>query len=306
MQAVRFDQYGDVDVLQVREVDDPPPGAHQVIVRVRAAGINPGEASIRRGDLDARWPAHFPEGEGSDLAGVVTAVGADVAGFAVGDEVIGFTNNRASHAELVAVGDDELTHKPESLAWDVAGALFVAGTSGRAIVDAVHIVPGETVVVVSAAGGTGAFTTQLARGAGARVIGLAGPDNHEWLREVGAIPVDYHGDGLADRIRAAAGGAPIAAMLDTHGGGYVQLGLDLGIEPRRVASLADFRAGEKGATAVGHAVAAKPEVLRELADDIVAGRLQVPIAARYPLAEVRAAYTELERRRTRGKIVLIP
>lgn len=305
MKAVRFDRYGDVNVLDVREVADPEPGPHQVIVRVRAAGINPGEASIRRGDLDARWPAHFPEGEGSDLAGVVAARGTDATGFAVGDEVLGFTNNRASHAELVAVNDDELVAKPAALDWDVAGALFVAGTSGRAIVDAAGIRPGETVVVVSAAGGTGVFTTQLARDAGARVVALASPENHAWLRGRGAIPVDYHGDGLADRVREAAG-APIAALLDTHGGGYVQLGLDLGVEPARIATLADFAAAKQGATVVGHAVAATAAVLADLAAAAADGRLDVPIAARYRLADVRAAYTDVEHRHTRGKIVLVP
>lgn len=306
MKAVRFDRYGDVDVLDVREVDDPQAGPHQVVVRVQAAGINPGESGIRRGDLAARWPAHFPEGEGSDLAGVITAVGSAVDGFAVGDEVIGFTNDRASHAELVAVDDDHLTIKPAGLAWDVAGALFVAGTSGRALVDAVAVGDGDTVVVSSAAGGTGAFATQLARNAGGRVIALAGPDNHGWLRSLGVTPVDYHGEELADRIRDAAAGSPIDALIDTHGGGYVDLGLELGVDASRIASIADFSAGAKGAQVVSHGVAATPEVLRDLADAIVAGDLEVPIAARYPLSDVREAYAELDRRRTRGKIVLIP
>jgi NADPH:quinone reductase-like Zn-dependent oxidoreductase len=305
MRAVRFDRYGDVDVLDVREVDDPQPGPHQVVVRVKAAGINPGESGIRRGDLAERWPAHFPEGEGSDLAGVITAIGSEVDAFAVGDHVIGFTNNRASHAEFVAVEDDQLTLKPDALAWDVAGALFVAGTSGRALVDAVAVRDGETVVISSAAGGTGVFATQLARNAGAQVIALAGPDNHAWLRSLGVTPVDYHGDGLADRVRDAAAG-PIDALIDTHGGGYVDLGLELGVEASRIASIADFAAAAKGAQVVSHAAAATPEVLRSLADAIVAGDLEVPIAARYALSDVRDAYTELDRRRTRGKIVLIP
>lgn len=306
MKAVRFDRYGDVDVLEVREVEDPRPAAHQVVVRVAAAGINPGEAAIRRGDLAERWPAHFPEGEGSDLAGVVTDVGSGVEGFAVGDEVLGFTNARASHAELVAVDEDHLVIKPPALAWDVAGALFVAGTSGRALVDAAQVAEGDVVVVSSAAGGTGTFATQLALTAGARVIALAGPDNHEWLRSLGAVPVDYHGEGLAARIEQAAGDASVDVMLDTHGGGYVDLALDLGVEPARIATIADFGAGEKGARMVSHSAAATPAVLAELAEAIVAGRLEVPIAARYPLSDVRDAFADLERRRTRGKIVLIP
>src|SRR5579875_3372950 len=100
-QAVRFNQYGDVDVLQVVDVERPKPGAGQVLVQVKAAGINPGEASIRKGLLHSRWPATFPSGEGSDLAGVIAELGEGVHNFAVGDEVIGFTDNRASHAEFV-------------------------------------------------------------------------------------------------------------------------------------------------------------------------------------------------------------
>lgn len=306
MRAVRFDQYGGIDVLDVREVDDPQAKPHQVVVRVKAAGINPGEATIRRGDLAAQWPSDFPEGEGSDLAGVITAVGTDVTDFSVGDEVFGFTNERASHAELVAVEDDQLVRKPASVPWEVAGALFVAGTSGRALVDALSVRENDTVVISSAAGGTGTFASQLARNTGARVVGLASPDNHEWLQGLGVIPVDYHGDGLADRIRDAAAGAPIDALLDTHGGGYVELGFDLGVEHSRVGSIADFTAGKKGAQMVSHSAAATPEVLADLAEAIAADKLDVPIAATYPLDKVRDAYTDLERRRTRGKIVLIP
>src|ERR1700740_731367 len=101
--AVRYDSYGDIDVLNVVEVERPVPGPGEVLVRVKAAGINPGEASIRKGLLDDRWPATFPSGEGSDLAGVIEQVGDGVEGGPEGDEVIGFTDTRASHAELVAV-----------------------------------------------------------------------------------------------------------------------------------------------------------------------------------------------------------
>src|SRR5271167_4892213 len=115
MRAVRFDQYGGIDVLQVREVEDPVAGPGQVLVAVKAAGINPGEIAIREGRLHERWPATFPSGEGTDLAGVVRAVGAGAGAFAAGDEVLGWTEQRASQAELVAVPVDQLTAKPTSL-----------------------------------------------------------------------------------------------------------------------------------------------------------------------------------------------
>jgi NADPH:quinone reductase-like Zn-dependent oxidoreductase len=135
--AVRFDDYGDVDVLRVVDVARPVPGPGQVLVRVRAAGINPGEASIRKGLLHSRWPATFPSGEGSDLAGVVEQAGPGVEAWAPGDKVIGFTHDRACHAELVVVDADHVVARPSGVPWAVAGALFVVGTTAWAAVRAV-------------------------------------------------------------------------------------------------------------------------------------------------------------------------
>ena len=206
MRAVRFDRYGGVDVLEVREVEDPVAGPGRVVVAVRAAGINPGEILIREGRLHERWPATFPSGEGTDLAGVVASVGDGVMAFAAGDEVLGWTEERASHAELVAVPVDQLTAKPASLPWEVAGSLFVVGMAAYASVQAVAPRAGETVVVSAAAGGVGSVAVQLARRTGARVIGLAGERNHDWLRRHGIVAVTY-GEGQADRIRDSADGS---------------------------------------------------------------------------------------------------
>ena len=137
--AVRFDEYGGVDVLRVVEVDEPLAGVGEARVRVKAAGINPGEAKIRVGLFHDRWPTSFPSGQGSDLAGVVDAVGDGVDAVAIGDEVIGFTDDRASQAELVAVPADHLTRRPPSVPWEVAGSLFVAGTTAYAAVRSVGL-----------------------------------------------------------------------------------------------------------------------------------------------------------------------
>jgi len=189
--AVRFKEYGGIDVLEVVDVERPVPGDDQVLVRVRAAAINPGEAHIREGHLHHLWPATFPSGEGSDLAGVVAALGSDVSGFAVGDEVIGYTDDRASHAEYVLVEREHLIHRPAAVPWSVGGSLYVAGTTAWATVRAVAAGTGDTVVVSGAAGGVGTIAVQLARLAGATVIGLASEPHHEWLSEHGVIPVAY-------------------------------------------------------------------------------------------------------------------
>ena len=301
--AVRFNEYGNVDVLQVVDVPDPQPGSDEVLVRVKAAGINPGEASIREGLLHALWPATFPSGQGSDLAGVVERVGDGVTAWRAGDEVLGWTDKRASHAELVVTSPDELVAKPQTVPWEVAGSLFVTGATAWACVQAVAPRRGETVVVSGAAGGVGSITVQLARRTGARVIGLAGEGNHDWLRAHDVIPVAY-GDGVADRIRAQAPDG-VDAFIDTFGG-YLDLALeDLGVDGQRTNTIIppERRDGVKGE---GSMQGARPEVLAELAGLIASGELEIPIAATYPLDQVREAYTQLARRHTRGKIVLIP
>jgi NADPH:quinone reductase-like Zn-dependent oxidoreductase len=303
--AVRFDQYGGIDVLEVVEVSRPVPGPGQVLVKVQAAGINPGEAKIRSGDLAARWPSTFPSGQGSDLAGIVAEAGQDAGGFAAGDEVIGFTDGRASHAEFVLVEAGNLVRRPANVPWEAAGALFVAGTTAYAAVRAVAAGPDDMLVVAGAAGGVGSIAVQLAASAGAAVIGLASAANHQWLAGHGVIPVGY-GAGAADRIRAASGGR-VDAFIDTVGAGYVELALELGVRPERIDTIADFSAPAKyGVKLEGSSAAATAGVLAELAAMIDKGQLEIPIARVYPLSEVRAAFEDLEHGHTRGKIVLAP
>jgi NADPH:quinone reductase-like Zn-dependent oxidoreductase len=301
--AVQFDHYGPVDALHIAEVGRPSPTARQVLVEVVSAGINPGEIAIREGLLDARWPATFPSGQGSDFAGRIVDLGAGVQGVAVGEEVIGFTDERASQADFVLVPTNQVTAKPAAVDWDQAGALKVAGTTAYAAVRAVAPRAGETVAVSGAAGGVGSLTVQLARRAGVQVIGIAGASNSDWLRSLGVEPVIYD-DRLAERLGAAAP-AGIDAFIDTHGGGYVELALELGVQRGRVVTITDFAAAEKfGVQAVGGAEASTASVLADLAALIASGELTVPIAGRYPIENVRNAYTELAKRHTRGKIVL--
>ena len=305
MKAVRFDRYGGVDVLEVRDVEDPVAEPGRVVVAVRAAGINPGEISIREGRMRERWPATFPSGEGSDLAGVVEEVGEGVEDFTLGDEVLGWSEERSSHAELVSVPDTQLARKPPSLAWEVAGSLFVVGMAALACVRAVEPRPGENVAVSAAAGGVGSVAVQLARHTGATVIGLAGERNHDWLRAHEVVPVTY-GKGQAERLLEAADGT-VDAFIDTFGGGYVDLALDLGVSPDRINTIADFEAARRhGVKNQGTHAIASAASLAELARLAADGELEIPIAGTFPLERVRDAYRELEQRHTRGKLVLLP
>jgi NADPH:quinone reductase-like Zn-dependent oxidoreductase len=303
--AVRFHHYGDIDVLQVVDVERPVPGPGQVLVNVKAAGINPGEASIRKGLLHQRWPATFPSGQGSDLAGVVAAVGEGVQAFAVGDEVIGFTHKRASHAEFVVVETSELIHRPPNVSWEAAGSLFVAGTTAYATIRAVSLQQGDTLAVSGAAGGVGSIVVQLAVSEGAKVIGLASPAHHQWLSDHHVIPVAY-GEGVEERLRTTSDDH-LDAFIDTFGADYIELALGLGVRPERIDTIINFAAAEKhGVKAEGNSEAASAAVLADLAQRIERRELEVPIARVYPLANVREAYRELEQRHALGKIVLVP
>ncbi|MFI9403647.1 NADP-dependent oxidoreductase [Nocardia sp. NPDC052316] len=303
--AVQFDRYGGIEELKVVEVPTPTAGPGQVVVEVVAAGINPGEAYIRSGVFHEQWPATFPSGEGSDFAGRIVEVGAGVGGVEVGDEVLGFTENRASHATHVVVPVDQVTPKPAGLDWDVAGALYVAGTTAFATLRAVEANAGDTVAVSGAAGGVGSIAVQLLRARGAEVIGIASAANHDWLRKVGVTPVAY-GDGLIDRLRAAAPKG-VDAFIDTFGADYVDIAVELGVPIERIDTIINFAAVEKyGVKGDGNAAAGTVDVLTELADLAAAGTLEVPIAGAYPLDKVQEAYRELEQRHTRGKIVLRP
>ena len=303
--AVQFDEYGDIDVLEVREVERPVPGPGEVLVRVRAAGVNPGEDAIRVGFFAELWPATFPSGQGTDLAGVVDEVGSDVSAWSAGDEVIGWVDNRSSQAELAVVPAEQLVRRDPAVPWEVAGALFVVGTTAHASTRAVGTGPGDTVVLAGAAGGVGTLAVQLAKRAGATVIGLASEPNHAWLAEHGVVPVTY-GEGVADRIRAAAPQG-VDAFVDLFGDGYIDLAIELGVDRDRINTIKDRPGAQRTGTKFeGMAGSANAQVLEELVKLVAAGDLEVPIAATYPLTEVRAAYRELMQRHTRGKIVLVP
>lgn len=305
-QAVRYDEFGGVDVLRVEEVNRPVASEGEVLVRVKAAGINISEAAIRTGAVANIFPSTFPSGQGSDLAGVIDEVGPKVTQFAPGNEVIGFSDRRSSQAELVVVGVDHLTPKPANVPWEVAGGLYVVGVTATGAIRSIDLQHDDTVVIVGAAGGVGSIAVQLARRSGARVIGVAGEHNHEWLTRHDIIPIAY-GDGLADRIRAVAPEG-VEAFLDFHGDGYVELALELGVKPERIDTTADYAAAAKYGVKTAGGAEAGPgaPILAELADLIAAGQLEVPVAHIYPLKNVREAYAELERRHTHGKIILRP
>lgn len=303
--AVRFDHYGGRDVLYVAEVERPVPPPGEVLVTVRTAGLNPGEAAIREGRMEAVFPATFPSGQGTDFAGVVAEIGDGVDGYTVGDEVLGWSDRRSSQANFVVTPADHLVAKPASMSWEAAGSLFVAGVTAFAAVRAVNPHANDTVVVSGAAGGVGSLVVQLLGLRGADVIGIASEPHHLWLTSAGVRPVAY-GEGLIDRIKALAPEG-VDAFIDTFGDDYIRLAIDLGVPRDRIETIIVFQAAQEyGVKSEGSSTASTSEVLGEVANLVAEGGIGVPIAATFPLDQVQEAYAELERRHTLGKIVLLP
>jgi NADPH:quinone reductase-like Zn-dependent oxidoreductase len=219
--------------------------------------------------------------------------------------VLGWSWQRSSHAEYVAVPVDQLIRKPPSLSWEVAGSLYVVGCTAYAAVRAVDVRPGDMVAVSAAAGGVGTVVVQLLDRKGASVLGIASESNSDWLSAHGVTPISY-GSGLADRLKAAAPNG-IDAFIDLFGPEYVQLAVDLGVSPDRIETIVSReKAQEVGAKTEGSGDASTTAVLSEMAELVASGQIEIPIAATYPLEKVRDAFAELEQRHTRGKIVLIP
>jgi NADPH:quinone reductase-like Zn-dependent oxidoreductase len=196
-----------------------------------------------------------------------------------------------------------VTPKPENVSWEVAGSLFVAGTTAYAAVAAVGVQAGDTVAISGAAGGVGAIAAQLAASKGATVIGIANEKYHHWLTDRHITPIGYEGDVLT-KLKSAAD--RIDAFIDTTGHGYVEMAVNLGIDPKRIDTIVDFPAVEQfGVQGVGGMAAARIEVLKELLDLIASGKIEVPIARTYPLDEVKDAYRYLETKHDIGKVVLL-
>ena len=270
--SVQFSRYGGPEVLDLVEMTAPVPGVGEVVVEVMAAGLNPGESSIREGRLDNEWPAHFPAGQGSDFAGIIAGVGVGVTGWKIGDAVLGHTV-RGSQANFVTVPVGNIIHKPERLPWEIAGSLYVAAATAWQAVSGASPGPGRTVLVHAAHGGVGVIAAQLAKRRGARVIGTASPNSFDYLRQIGVIPVEY-GPGFDERLRRIAPD-----------------GVDAELN----------RLGDNGLMNVD---STDTVVLEKIARLIADHQIVIPVAAIYPFERVRDAYRELEAGHAHGKIVL--
>ncbi|GAA1398727.1 NADP-dependent oxidoreductase [Kitasatospora putterlickiae] len=302
MKAVTVPRFGGPEVLRVTAVPDPVPGPGQVRVRVYAAGVQPVDLAIREGLAPAGVelaPGLIP---GNEFSGVIDRLGADVDGWAVGDEVLGFRLLGCA-AELVAADAARLVRKPAGMPWEHAGALSASGQTAHLALTALKVVEGDTVLVHGAAGGVGTVAVQLARAWGATVVGTASEHNHGYLRELGAIPVGY-GEGLAERVRAVAPRG-VDAAFDAAGRGALEASVELVADRARIGTVVDYplarRLGVLGIR--GERTAAR---LAGLVDLWEAGALRLEIADTFPLERVADAHRLVGTGHVRGKVVLTP
>jgi NADPH:quinone reductase-like Zn-dependent oxidoreductase len=302
--AVQLESFGGPEVLEVREVPAPQAGPGQIRVRVTAAGLNPMDW-IMTADADtaARFGLSLPVGFGTDYAGVVDQVGAEVAGFAPGDRVFGGALSRAVADFVVIdvageVAANEVHHTPDGVDDRTAATLTIAGRTASAALAVVDLGPGDTVLIGGAAGGVGVFAVQLARIAGARVIGTGSSASAGFLRDLGAEPVVY-GEGLADRVEALAPGG-VTAAIDLYGADAVHAARKLGVPDDRICTIATQVDGVPAANGAN----AAPGALAEIARLVAAGRLRVPVAARFPVEQIRRAVELQAGRHVHGKVVV--
>lgn len=311
--AIVATAFGGPEVLSTTDVDVPAPGPGEVTIRVRAASVNPIDYKRYSGAMSAD-PAALPMRLGSEAAGVVTAVGPDATGpagpISVGDEVAVYPAAGA-FAEEITVPATSVVPKPEKVSWEQAGSVLLVGATAVHILEVAGVDAGDTVVVHGASGGVGSLVTQLAVARGAAVIGTASERHHETLRGYGAVPITY-GDGLADRIRAAAPSG-VDAAIDTVGTDEaVDTSLELVADRDRVISIAAFRRASEGIRLLGGGPGADPgtairaEAWRTLLPAVADGSLQVVIARTFPLAEAADAIRLVGGGHAGGKVVLLP
>lgn len=307
MKAVVIDEFGGPEVLHVVDRELPEPGAGQVRVRVRASGLNPLDRKIRSGEMQQIFPTELPTVLGLEVSGTVDAVGSEVNGLAVGDEVLGFADGGGyadgGYAEYVLATTATVAPKPAELGWAEAAALPAAATTAQSVLDQLEVTQGETVLMHGAAGGVGTVAVQLAVARGATVIGTASEANHDYLRGLGAVPVVY-GKGLVERVRAVASDG-IDAVFDVAGKGALPDSIELRGGKSRIVTIADPEAFGLDIPFSSGGGERDAEALAELARQATDGRLRLTVADTYPLEEAPAAHEVLDTGHARGKIVLL-
>lgn len=302
--------YGGIEGVDLVDIPRRDPAGDEVLIGVRAAGVNPSDVKSIRG-MFGRDETRLPLWLGAEASGTVIAVGADVRSVRPGDDVVAFRVEGAFADELTARADSVFV-KPESLGWEQAAALLLSGTTAWHLVERVAPSAGEVVLIHGAAGGVGAIATQLCRRRRATVIGTASTGRIAAVAALGATPV-ASGDGLVERVERVAPKG-VDAILDTVGLDQTILAsAALAVDMQRVAVISGYAlAAEHGMLRLGFAPGADPgTAVREAARNPLlelsgAGELTIEIARSFSLSEIRVALRLVGSGRAGGKVVVTP
>ena len=299
MKAIQYSRFGGPEVLELVELPDPHPAPLQIRVGVRAAAVNPVDWKMRSGMMGGE----LPQTTGREVAGVVDELGDGVTGVALGDKVFGFAAGGGGAAELALLAD--YAPIPASLDFARAAALPVAVETAVRTLDLLGVGAGTTVLINGAAGAVGSAAVQIARTRGARVIGTASPNNHEYVRSLGAEPLAY-GEGLAERVRELAPGG-VDTALDAAGGGVLGVLVELAGGPEHVVTIVDYAGAQETGARFSGGLGSKRAMhaLGEIGELIEAGRFALPVAQTFSLEQIGKAHELSATGHVRGKVVLL-
>ncbi len=297
MRAVVMHETGNPDVLRYEEAEQPEPGQGEVLIRVRAASVNPVDWKYRRGFVDRPLPAIL----GRDVSGAVEVSRAE--GFSEGDEVFGIAAS-GGYAELATAPAAEIAKKPSDVSHEQAAAIPVAGlTAWQVMLDAAEVAEGQTALIAGAAGGVGHFAVQFARLGGARVIGTGSTRNRDFVLSLGAEQyVDYTQQEVAEAV------SDVDVAFDTVGGDTTQSLLPTVREGGILVTVAgpppEEAARERGVRAELYVTSTNPQQLARIAELVASGEVHVEVTEALPFTEVQRAHELSESGHTRGKIIL--
>jgi NADPH:quinone reductase-like Zn-dependent oxidoreductase len=299
--AVILTQYGPPEVLVWSTVPILEPGPGQVRIRIKAAGVSPTDPKIRRGDLEAVFPLPPNAVLGFEMAGVVDALGPSVSGVQEGDEVASLLFGLGGYGEYALAS--AWTSKPPNVTWSDAAALPASAEAAVGILKQLSVSPGETLLILGAAGSVGMIATQLAVSRGMTVIGAAAPRDHDLVRSLGGVPVSY-GAGLADRVREIS--SSVDAVLDAAGKGGLQDAITLAGGPARVMTLADEHAADLGVAFSVPTPDRAPEALDQTMPLLAAGTLRLRRQRQFPMEQAAEAHRLLDSGEAHEKLILTP
>ena len=313
MKAIAIQEFGGRDKLKVLDLPVPEVGPQDVLIQVKAAGVNPVDWKIREGFLRDLLPHHFPVILGWDAAGIISQVGSDVTRLKVGDEVYAYCRmaviQHGAYAEWISLPETNVSVKPKNVSFEEAATIPLAAlTAYQSLFEAAGLQQGESVLIHAAAGGVGGFAVQLARHRGAKVFGTASPGNHEYVKGLGAeLVIDYNTQDFRQVVRSVRPGG-VDVVLDCVGGDVVEQSLDILNSNGRLVTIAESGLVKKlraqGVNAHFVFVAPSSSQLDEITTLTESRKIHTHISSRFSLVEAAKAHELIESQHVRGKIVL--